>query len=78
VTGHLAICDASVPSTRTHTQKFGIDQRIEHCLTQIPLHAAQTSHLFWLELHPRHFQKLGAEAIEYIFDRSHDGHASAN
>jgi hypothetical protein len=29
-------------------------------------------------LHPRHFQKLGAEAIEYIFDRSHDGHASAN
>ena len=64
VTGHLAIRDASVPSIRTHAQKFGIDQRIEHRLTQLPIHAAQTSHLFWIELHPRHLQKLGAETIE--------------
>ena len=65
--------EACVVSVRVDAQKFFVHERVEHHLTHCPIDMAQTLRLFGIQPLIRHFQELGAETVEYVLDRSHDG-----
>ena len=58
---------------RLRTQKLFVHQRVKYQLAHRPLNAAQTLHLVGFQPQSGHFQILGTEMAEDIFNRSHDG-----
>jgi hypothetical protein len=69
----VTIRQARVVPVRLGIQELFVDQRVKDHLAHRLLDAAQTLHLFGSQPQSGHFQILGSEMVDDIFNRPHDG-----
>jgi hypothetical protein len=62
-----------IGSVLFETQEIRFHQRVKHQLAHRLFNAAQTLHLCGFQTQTRHFQILGTEMVEHVFNCSHDG-----
>jgi hypothetical protein len=66
----------SIGSVRFETQEIRFHQRVKYQLAQRLFNAAQTLHLVCPQPQSWHFQILGTQMVDDIFNRSHGGNLS--